>query len=170
VATESEPAAESEAAAGVEPEAEPVAAAEVAADGGELQAGAGGKGVQAAPLEPPVPAPDPDDHGGYVETSTNPVAAAAGLHSKTGESHRMLVDADGNQLDPEELFEDPGPRSTVVYWRRKVSEVFLPEGANTPTRRVFATAGTAIARDEAERIRRVYALPEQVPMSQTRPR
>jgi hypothetical protein len=129
--------------------------------------------VAAAPLEPPaalagVQPPDPET--GYAESSTNPVAAAAALRTVPGDDHIDLIDDNGDPVNPEELFDDPGAHSTIVRVNRRVIERFTYRGAARPATRLYLRPGQVVSRAEAERIKAAHALPPQEPMSQSRPR
>lgn len=108
----------------------------------------------AAPLDPPA-----DSHTqmqpkhGHDDSTTNHTYAAAGGRTIAGETHRRIVDADGNDVAAEDLFLDAGPASPFLIASRRLSEVFTYQGAKTETRRLLFTAGASIPRAQAEQLK-----------------
>lgn len=103
--------------------------------------------VAAAPLEPPAPRKQRGN-----PPSTEPFAASAGIQTGTGQTHVALIDADGDVLDPRDMFDDLGAHMTVLRVNRKVFQRFLFEGATTPTTKLYMNAGQMVPRDVAARI------------------
>lgn len=107
----------------------------------------------AAPLDPPA-----DSHTqtsparGHDWSSTDKTYAESGGRSIAGENHSRLLDANGNLLGPDDLFDDPDPIKTVVYTKVEVlEEFFYPNTLTATLRRVYGK-GTPVPRFQAARI------------------
>lgn len=107
----------------------------------------------AAPLDPPA-----DSHTqvnparGHDWSSTDKTYAESGGRSIAGENHSRLLDANGNLLGPDDLFDDPDPIKTVVYTKVEVLEEFFYPNTLTPTLRRVYGKGTPVPRFQAARI------------------
>lgn len=98
---------------------------------------------------------------GDPATSTSHVPAAAGLMVYPGEQHVGLVDENGNDVDPDDLFEDPGAHTTYMTATRRVYEQFRYPGSTEVATRLFYTAGRQVPRGEAERLVQAVRLQRQ---------
>jgi len=101
---------------------------------------------EAAPVEPPDVTHVTEPKLGYVETSTDPIAAAAAVQSHVGDVTVKLVGPDGSEVKPSEFFEVPDdPRArTLRIVKHRVSEVFTVRQVKTPSRRLLFTAGQEV--------------------------
>lgn len=107
--------------------------------------------VAASPLEqeqqaydrrPPV---EPQRH-----LSTSPVAAAAGQRSLVGQGTLGLVDEEGNDLNPDDVFDSGDGSATYVTTKVRVYEKFVQRGARTPITRLLFPANARVPRDKAD--------------------
>lgn len=124
---------------------------------------AGQSDPQAAPLVAPDAATQTQPEGGYVESSTNPVAAASGVRPLPGENHVQMVDEHGQAVSPQDLFTDPGGPQTFVTAKQRVYEQFTYPHSSQRTQRLFMPAGQRVNRGEAERIKAALTGPDQQP-------
>lgn len=111
--------------------------------------------VAAAPLEAPedrtqIPGP------GNPATSTNRDAARAGLHSMPGVTPAGLFDTAGNELDPKEIFDDPGKHSGLMRVNRRVIAGIRHPGAKTVDGTLLFQEGKTVTRAHALRLIATY--------------
>lgn len=111
-----------------------------------------------APIEAPDAAWQTQPLRGLDESSTNHVAANAGMLVQPGEDHVELVDENGAPVDPEELFTDPDPVQTFVMAKQRLFELFRYPGASNVSMRQLYTPGARVDRLTAERIKSGYRL------------
>lgn len=107
--------------------------------------------VAASPLEagdshgdrrPPV---EPQRH-----LSTSPVAAAAGQRSLVGSGSLGLVDEEGNDLDPDDVFDFGDGTTTYATTKVRVYENIVQQGSRTPVTRLLFPANARVPRDKAD--------------------
>jgi hypothetical protein len=98
---------------------------------------------------------------GDPDTSTNHVSTSAGLLTYPGEQHVGLVDENGDEVDPDSLFEDPGEHTTYVTAKGRVFEQFRYPGTTEVATRLFYTAGARVDRGEARRLKEAVRLQRQ---------
>jgi hypothetical protein len=118
--------------------------------------------TQAAPLAAPE---DKPRRLGHPESSTNFVAANAALRSVPGANHRRLLDFDGNDLDPEQMFvfpeaESPSMLATV---RKAIYEEFTYPNASTPTTHLLYPAEAKVPVEQALKLRDALRLQAEEP-------
>lgn len=82
--------------------------------------------------------------------STSPVAAAAGQRSLVGQGSLGLVDEEGNDLDPDSIFDSGDGTQTFVTTKVRVYEKVVPQGARTPTTRLLFPQNAKVPRDKAD--------------------
>lgn len=100
-----------------------------------------GAGHEAAPIEAPDAANQADPEEGHGPTSTNPVAANSALTSVAGEDHVRLVGEDGQEISPDDIFEDADPSKTFRITKTRVYEEFHYWNSPQPMTRLLFPAG-----------------------------
>lgn len=110
----------------------------------------------AAPLVAPDATTQTQPEGGYRESSTDPVAAASGVRTQPGTRHRAVVDDQGNQVDPGDLFSEPEGPQTYRVVKRRVYERFTYPGSATVASHLLFPAGQRVSRPEAARIEAAF--------------
>jgi hypothetical protein len=104
----------------------------------------------AAPLDPPADTPSQTQPAlGHAEASTNHVYAAAGGQTYPGEAHRRFINVDGEEIDPDEMFEEVEPRFTYVIAKERIREEFTYRNSKQADRRLLYPAGARVPRAEA---------------------
>lgn len=103
---------------------------------------------KAAPVEPADVRRATEPAQGYVQSSTDPIAAAAAIGSMTGEEGTGLVlSATGEPVKPSEVFEVPDEPNLARGFRRakaRVSEVYNVRRVKTPSRRLLFVEGQLV--------------------------
>jgi hypothetical protein len=114
-------------------------------DGGAGDDPAADAPLAAAPLEPPARR----QRQQAAEPKTS--APASSPRDAPGGRHVAIIDHDGNRLDPDDLFDDPGAHTTFLVARTRIYQQFLHEGtvAEKGTQLLFAH-GARVPRDQAE--------------------
>lgn len=106
----------------------------------------------AVPMEPKdvIHATQPEH--GYVQTSTDPIAAAAAVFSLAGDDTIDLQDQQGNSVKPSEFFEVPEGPMGRTYRRVKyrVSELYSVQRTKTASKRLLFIDGQLVPVDQAE--------------------
>jgi hypothetical protein len=104
----------------------------------------------AAPLDPPADTPTQTQPPlGHAAASTNHVYAAAGGQTFAGEAHRRFINAQGDEIDPDEMFEEVEPRFTYVIAKERIREEFTYRNSKQADRRLLYPAGAHVPRAEA---------------------
>jgi hypothetical protein len=119
--------------------------------------------TDAAPLSAPKESPR---RLGNPDSSTNFVAANAALRSVPGANHKRLHDIDGNDVDPETVFEFPPAESPSILAtvRQAVYEEYLPYGATTTrTSHLLYPAGAQVPVDQAVKVREAFRVQAEEP-------
>lgn len=103
---------------------------------------------KAAPVEPADVRRATEPAQGYVQSSTDPIAAAAAIGSMTGEEGTGLVlSATGESVKPSQVFEVPDEPGLARGFRRanaRVSEVYNVRRVKTPSRRLLFVEGQLV--------------------------
>lgn len=111
----------------------------------------------ASPLDPPA-----DTHTqvrplpGHAASTPDMVYAEAGGRTVAGEDHVGLVDADGESVSIDGLFDDD-PRFTYVIANQRVFEEFYYPNTTEKARRLLFVKGQRLPRYQAERIKATVA-------------
>lgn len=109
---------------------------------------------EGAPLDPPQDTPTQvDPPQGYNLSSTDHVAAEAGRQTIAGEDHAGLVDSDGNDVSPDDLFEEAPGSLTMVRATKRVYEKFFYGMTTEPSHRLLFAKGMLVPVGQAERIK-----------------
>jgi hypothetical protein len=82
--------------------------------------------------------------------STSPVAAAAGQRSLPGSGVLGLVDEEGSDLDPEEVFDFGDGTTTYATTKVRVYQKFVQQGSRTPMTQLLFPANARVPRDKAD--------------------
>lgn len=107
-----------------------------------------------SPLDPPADADTQrQPEGGYNESSTDPVAAEAGRRTIAGEDFLRLVDADGNELSADGLFDDSDASKTFVTTKTRIYEEFHYPNTTEVAKRLLYAEGRRVPRFQADRIK-----------------
>lgn len=103
---------------------------------------------KAAPVEPDDVKRATEPAQGYVQSSTDPVAAAAALNSMTGQEGIGLIRSDnGKEIKPSELFEvpeDAGKARGFRIAKHRVSELYSVQRVDLPMRRLLFVEGQEV--------------------------
>lgn len=113
--------------------------------------------TDAAPLVAPDAGTQTQPRDGYAESSTNPVSSASGLRTEPGNDHHAIVGESGEELDPNDLFEDPGGPQTYVTVKHRTYEQFRRRGARQLTTQLLFPKGKQVQRGEAARITAAFS-------------
>lgn len=117
--------------------------------------------TQAAPLDAPLVRAVL----GNPDSSTNFASANAALRSVPGSQHVRLFDDDGQDVDPEALFEFPAPDSPSMLAKvpRRVYQEFIPPQATTHLSHLYYPAGATVPVMQARQVRDALQLLSQAP-------
>lgn len=106
------------------------------------------------PLEAPTDARlQTVPEGGLSLSTTDPVYAANGGRTIAGEDFVRLVDADGNELSADDLFDDGDGSKTWVVAKTRVYEVFYYPNTTEEAKRLMFAQGRRVPRGQAEQIK-----------------
>jgi hypothetical protein len=108
----------------------------------------------AAPLDPPADShTQREPEHGHKGSSTDQTYAEVGGQTIAGENHVRLVDADGNTVSPDSLFNDVDPKFTYVEAAGRVYEEFTYPNTKRPVKRLLYVEGARVPRSQADRIK-----------------
>lgn len=82
--------------------------------------------------------------------STSPVAAAAGQRSLVGQGSLGIVDENGNDLDPDDVFDYGDGTRTFATTKVRVYEKVVQRGARTPVTRLLFPQNAQVPREKAD--------------------
>lgn len=108
----------------------------------------------AAPMEPDDVKLATEPKRGVVETSTDPIAAAAVVQSHVGDQMDKLVNERGEEVKPSEFFEPiEGPRGkTLRRVNCRVSELFTVRNVKTVSKRLLFVEGQEVPESVAQQL------------------
>lgn len=100
----------------------------------------------AAPMEPEDVKRATEPKHGDVQTSTDPIAAAAAIQSHAGDDTVELLGRGGKPVKPSEFFDvpDDGRARSLRIVNQRVSEVYTVRHVKTPSRRLLFTEGQPV--------------------------
>ena len=89
---------------------------------------------------------------GDPASSTSHISTSAGMLTQAGEQHIALLDEEGNELGPDDIFEDLGAEKTFVIVKSRVMEQYRFPNTTEVTTRLFYNKGRRVPRGEAARL------------------
>lgn len=106
------------------------------------------------PLDPPADShTQAEPEQGHAASTTDNVYAEAGGRTIAGEDYSRLVDAEGNEVSADSLFDDGDKSKTFVTVKMRVYEEFYYPNTNEPAKRLLFAEGRRVPRAQAERIK-----------------
>lgn len=110
---------------------------------------------ESAPLDPPRDQQtQTKPETGYAESTTDQTYAETGGRTIAGENHVRLVDAEGNGLSADGLFDESDTTKTYVTTKTRIFEVFTYPNTTREATRLLYAEGRRVPRFQAERIKR----------------
>jgi hypothetical protein len=114
-----------------------------------------GSSVETVSNAAPLEAPPSRDPAVVMPSSNDPVAANAALMTPSGSAHVRLLGDDGDDIDPESIFEFPSGESpsTLAKVKTRIYQEFRYPGASTKTTQLMYPEGAMVPVQEAMRVR-----------------